>query len=535
MTDILLKPIYKIYTYLKYKPNKEFKNLFLDLRNTVEENTEKEDIKHKKILFCPFNPHQINIYRESLFGYACKVRGAEVKMISFNLFLDALDFISPKIKKDLKVSYRITRKIFNFIGLPVIYIRDYYNKNKKYPATLKLTAEEIQEFYYKEILIGDLVTASTVRYFLSNGVDWENPEFLKIARKFLHTAMVLIDAYEAILIKENPDKIVTSHGIYVSWGTLFKVARKMNIPIDVYSGAYRKNTLRGYHNLANAPFPEGVWPEIKDLPLSEDEEKIVDDYFQTRSTQKEDNIALFSEDDKLPEYLKDFINRTKEEGKKLCCLFTNIAWDSFMYRNEANSFNTIVEWINKTIEIAGSRKDVNIVLKAHPAENFHKVPDKYRIKSFIPKDLPENIIFIDENARVKPFDLYPSLDFGLSYISTVALEMAILDIPVLTAGVGGQYSNKGFTIDPDNIDDFARKFDDLVTGKLVYKPDVVMAKRYLHFRLFKESHPLGIINLEGYNIDKIKIKTCKDLKPGNDKSLDIFCNGFLNDDEFVQY
>lgn len=533
--NVLLKPAAKLYTYYKYRPKKEIINLFSNLRNTADQYTTKEDIKHKKILFCPFNPHQINIYRESILGYACKIRGAEVKMISFNLHLDALDFISPKNKKDLKISYKITQKIFNFIGIPVIYISKYCKKTAKFPETNNLSAEAIQNYHYKDIYVGDLVTASTVRYYLSNGVDWENHAFLIKAQQFLKTAMILVDTYEAILQEEKPDKVVTSHGIYVSWGTLFKVARKMNIPIDVYSGAFRKNTLRAYHNLANAPFPEGAWPEIKDIPLTKEETKIVNDYFQTRSTQKEDNISLFNENDAIPDYLKDFINKSKKNGNKLFCLFTNIAWDSFMYRAEANSFNTMTDWIAYTIDLFRNKPDATLIVKAHPAENFHKVPEKYRVKSYIPKDLPDNIIFLDENARVKPFDLYPLIDLGLTYISTVALEMAILNIPVLTAGVGGQYSNKGFTIDPDNIDDYRKKIDEIISNKLKYKPNVETAKRYLHFRLFKESHPLNVINLDGYNIESFKFKSCEDLKPGNDKTLDILCNGFLNDDNFVKY
>ena len=206
-----------------------------------------------------------------------------------------------------------------------------------------------------------------------------------------------------------------------------------------------------------------------------------------------------------------------------------------MYRAEANSFNTMTDWIAYTIDLFRNKPDATLIVKAHPAENFHKVPEKYRVKSYIPKDLPDNIIFLDENARVKPFDLYPLIDLGLTYISTVALEMAILNIPVLTAGVGGQYSNKGFTIDPDNIDDYRKKIDEIISNKLKYKPNVETAKRYLHFRLFKESHPLNVINLDGYNIESFKFKSCEDLKPGNDKTLDILCNGFLNDDNFVKY
>ena len=83
----------------------------------------------------------------------------------------------------------------------------------------------------------------------------------------------------------------------------------------------------------------------------------------------------------------------------------------------------------------------------------------------------------------------------LIHISTVAIEMALKNIPVLTSGAEGHYSNKGFTLDPVSKADYFKKLNDLITGKLQYSPNIEDARRYMFFRFFREALPFDIIEL----------------------------------------
>ena len=148
---------------------------------------------------------------------------------------------------------------------------------------------------YKEILIGDLVVSSTVRTYLSNGPDWNNPNFIKTTKKVLESAQILTDLYDKLLDKIKPDKLVMSHGIYISWGILFRLARKKGIAVDVYGSSYRKDTLRFYHNTPNAPIPDGEWLNFKYKDLNSEQTNLVNSYIKSRETQKDDNISLFNE------------------------------------------------------------------------------------------------------------------------------------------------------------------------------------------------------------------------------------------------
>ena len=490
-------------------------------------------IKHKKILFVPFAPHQLNILRESVLAHACRLRGAEAKMVSYDLHNYAIDFISPKTKKDLRVIYRVTKKLHRITGIPAVYLSLFEKTGHPTPETNMLEPVDIENLEYKGIFLGDLVIASTVRYFLCNGPEWENPLFLQRARDFVRTAKVLIDCYESLLNREKPDKIVTSHGIYVSWGTLFRLARKHNIPIDVYGTSYRKNTLRFYHNTPNAPFPAAEWPDYKDVPLTDSQKRIIESYSNSRATQNEDNITLFDKESTLPEIVKQFIQNAKSENHKLFCLFSNISWDAFMFRKGETTFSTMTEWLTETIDHFSKQKNVSLIIKGHPAERYHQVPEKYRVKKFIPGNLPSNILFLDENANVKPFDLYPLIDVGIIYISTVSVEMALQGITVLTAGVGGHYSDKGFTIDPESKEQYFSYIGRIIDGTLNWNPNIEMAQKYMYYRFFREALEFRYLDIKKYQVKRINIDSGSDLLPGKNETLDLICNGILNDRSFL--
>lgn len=514
--------IYKIYTLLKFYSQISQYN-FIGFK---EINVSKTN-KHNSILFCPFAPHKINIFREAVFAYACKLRGAQPSFLTCDLNFKYVDFLNPQTKKDLSVTYWITKKMYKRIGLP-LHNLSRYSSSEDLSFIEKVKVEEIENYTYKGIYIGDLVVASTIRYFYCNGPEYDNPEFAKALRGFFKTAVILIDTYEELLDKVKPDKLVMSHGIYVAWGTLFRLAQTKNIPVDCYGASYRKNTLRFYHNAPNAPFPLADWPEFKEKPLSNTELETVNKYFASRATQAEDSVKLFQDSDTLPENVNQFLKMAKDKNHKIFCLFTNISWDAYMFNN-GGAFESMHQWLEQTIEFFRNKEGVSLIIKGHPAEEYWKVPDKYRVKHFIPKDLPDTFLFIDELTKVKPFDLYDFIDYGLIYISTVCLEMAMLEIPVITAGVGGHYEGKGFTIDPTSKEDYFSKIDNGIQGNLTYNFDKEQAQRYLYFRFYREAIHFDVV-LPSTDVKKSIEPDI--LEEGKNQSIDIVCNGILNDAKF---
>ena len=486
--------------------------------------------KFNSILFCPLNGAAINTFRETIMALSCKIRGAKVAMLYLDSKIPISEFYSSKITEKInQIKVKNNIHFLKKLGINSLQTSNYKNEKEE---KLNLNLNNIQNLKHKGILIGDLVVASTVRTFLSHGPEWENPKFVKTIMKVLESAQILVSKYNKILDDLKPDKIVMSHGIYVSWGILFRLARQKGIPVDVYGSSYRKNTLRFYHNTPNAPIPIGEWDQFKSIKLNDIQNKKLNSYISSRETQKDDNISLFSKKNNIPNHILEFLQEYKE--KKIFCLFTNIAWDAFAF-SEEGKFSSMNEWIKETINYFNNRNDAALIIKAHPAEIYHNTPIEYRVRTFINTlELRENILVINENDDVKPFWLYQKINIGLIHISTVGIEMALQNIPVLTSGAKGHYSNKGFTIDPESKKDYFNKLTELITEKLTFIPDINIARRYMYFRFFREAINFDIMSTnDASTINKIKIDSIEDIKDGKNKSLDLICKGILNDSKFI--
>lgn len=514
---------------LKKLKNRKASRQLLKLKKNASKSADTHTFNN--ILFCPLNGTTINTVREGIIALSCQTRGAKASMLYLDSDLPISEFYNNTVTKliyNTKVKRNI--KLAKRLGFTTLQTSSFQEKNKT--DNIQLEPSTIEHLKYKGILIGDLVVASTVRSFLSNGPDWNNPQFIATTRKAIKSAQLLVDQYTQLLNQSNYNKLVMSHGIYLSWGILFRIARSKGIAVDVYGSSYRKNTLRFYHNTPNAPIPEGEWDSFKSTALSKAEMKALDQYISGRATQKDDNISLFDDKDNIPTHITSFISQQKE--KKLFCLFTNIAWDAFAFAN-AKKFSSMNDWIKETILFFNQRSDAALIIKAHPAEIYHKTPEEYRVRSYVNTlNLQDNILLITENESVKPFWLYEKIDFGLIHISTVGIEMALKNIPVLTSGANGHYSNKGFTIDPVDKEDYFQKLSDLIEDNLKFEPDLETAKRYMFYRFFREAIDFNVIATDNTStINKLNIDSLKDLEAGKNAKLDIICNGILDNKKFI--
>lgn len=486
------------------------------------------------ILFCPFNSSILNMGRESLIASSCQNYGASVQFLQFDIYARKNEFQPNRSKLSLSIYYSIGRLFYRINKFKTVRYKQYQDNaefERMAEIVSKLPVEDIESFEFKGIKIGELAITGAIRTFLSPYPIWDEPRFEIEVRLLLKEACRIAICSELILERNNFDKIVMSHGIYLSWGILFKLARDRGIDVDVYNSSYRRNTLRVYKNAPNAPFPEAEWPTYKELALTSSENKLLDSYISSREDQRDDNVQLFGETKENSE-VDAFISKAKSKNAKIACLFTNISWDAYSFASGA-LFTSMNSWLEETIEYISKNysKEIFLIIKAHPAEKYHKVPDEFRIKHSVPNHLPENILFITEEMEVKPFVLYENIDFGVIHISTVSIEMALKNIPVLTSGAGGHYSKKNFTYDPTTKEEYFRTLDELIKGECAFVPDIEMARRYMYYRFFTEAIPFGYMNIQNgiINVDPEKFES----DPNNYSGLKAITEGVLFNEPFV--
>jgi hypothetical protein len=78
-------------------------------------------------------------------------------------------------------------------------------------------------------------------------------------------------------------------------------------------------------------------------------------------------------------------------------------------------------------------------------------------------DLPAHIHLVEADSPINTYDLIEVADIGLVYTTTVGMEMAMSGVPVIVAGQT-HYRGKGFTLDPDNWDNYLQMLNQTLSN-----------------------------------------------------------------------
>ena len=80
------------------------------------------------------------------------------------------------------------------------------------------------------------------------------------------------------------------------------------------------------------------------------------------------------------------------------------------------------------------------------------------MKDYFEGKVPENIHLIEANDTTNTYSLINIAAFGLTYTTTVGMELAMSGVPVVVVGET-HYRNKGFTMNPTCWDDYNAMLD----------------------------------------------------------------------------
>jgi len=463
----------------------------------------------KRIVFNLVRPYAYPIlFFESVLAMKLSELGAQVNVLvddGILLHHDTLgyDDIDISVKMKIKVSVFFLEKL------------SLYKKYSEFVAKNDLDdVSEIASFMiaknnylYKNIDLKPYIDASVIRFFRSAvGIVQEEPEYNKILKVCTQNAIISTLVASKVENLLNPDIIVTSHGIYSTWGPFYDYFKQKRKRVITYGfSCYRNNGIIFSKNgLVANRCDDGFFNAYKnkiDINLAEKEIK---DFFDKRFKGKSADLTLFGSSNED----RNLIEKIKKIGrnKKIFALFPNVLWDNSLIGADT-IFDSQVEWIIETIKFFKKQKDKLLIIRAHPAEaSWMKV--RVGVKDIIEREFGRsiqnigNLIFIPSSYPLKSYLLFPLLTAGIVYNGTIGLEMMYKRIPVLIAGKA-PYSGKGFTIDFTNEEEYFRAFDK-VEGILKYqeKNREVLIKFLFYYFVLNEI-PLSFYNEHKWCTPKI--------------------------------
>jgi len=375
--------------------------------------------------------------------------------------------------------------------------------------------------------LGELVDIPT-RWFLLSASRDSDPLGPLTTRRFLRSARATAEAMRSTLDRTRPDKLVLLNGLFFFESIARHMASERGIDVVTYERGFRPETLVFRRGLPASRYDIGpYWQRWKGEPLTAEQRAELDAYLFDR---RQKGHPIF-------DFWKDAVRADLggDEHRRTVCLFTNVTWDSAVLGREG-AFGSIQQWLDAAIDQMKGHPEDRLIVRVHPAEaKMNGKVTRESLGTYLRDawaSLPSNVTVIAAEDLTSSYDLMEAADVGLVLTSTVGLEMALLDKPVVVAGET-HYRGKGFTTDVDSPGEFGRALEAALADPAALDRDAETARRYAYTFFFRASIPFPFVSEPVPGLATLGVKDPAALAEGADPWLDVICDGILNGGDFL--
>lgn len=396
-----------------------------------------------------------------------------------------------------------------------------------------VSADDIGGYRVEGLAVGEHALAGTLRFFARATLDTE-PYAEAVLRRYFQAALLTVAATRRLLRTRGYRVVVLHHGIYVPQGLIGEVCRQEGVRVVTWNPAYRKHRFvfshddTYHHTLMNEP-PE-TW---EDLPWTDQMERELLTYLKSRWHGAEDWIWFHER----PEV--DVAAISQELGldfsKPTIGMLTNVMWDAQLHY-PANAFSNMLDWTLQTIRYFATRPELQLLIRAHPAELHGTLPSRQPIVEEIRRAfpvLPPNVFVVPPESQISTYSAMSACDSVIIYGTKTGVELTSVGIPVIVAGEAW-IRNKGITLDATSPAQYFSLLDRLPLGQRLDDATVARARKYAYHFFFRRMIPLQFMQpRSGWPPFAVGIHSLKELLPGAAPGLDLICAGILRGTPFI--
>lgn len=328
--------------------------------------------------------------------------------------------------------------------------------------------ENLESVYYSELLkcsevkppvefqeIINRHARGSCRRFSSDRNFWQSDESRSYQRKSQNNGEVAACLATSVLRKYNVENLITSHGIYSTWGVFFDILKQHGVKSRIYSELpYRKQGIL----ISDVPAQLVSFDEtfssyletnlIEKNPVRLNRAKKI---LAARTSYKGDDSEYY-----YGEVFEQFNFTKSNENSTVFGMFPNIVWDGDI--DEWNHiFDSVLDWVIQTIYLfQGSPNE--LVIRCHPSEAT-LVRWAVRLEELINELVPEigqmpNVHIISSSLSIDTFKfIEDNIDVGLVYDGIIAAEMVSLGIPVISCA-NSRYKNAEFCLEVKSLAEY---------------------------------------------------------------------------------
>jgi len=494
------------------------------------------------ILILPFRVSPISNLFEGIIGYSFRLRGYNPVALLCGKILNYCDNVSIADSKFISCSLCLSEQA-RFASCFAIK-SDYFsnlisNKRKSQLKQIAYSVDlaDIQNYTFSNVPIGKHVFSAVQRYTLSCEPSLHENEIL--FREFLLSSLITLEVTRNAIKKYNPTLILLSHGVYSTWGTAMEVALRDGVRCVTWGRGYIGGNIILAHD---ASYLEADRIERNNFwrmrELTKPQVDIVLKYLQLKQAfdADVDQVCYYKRVEQLNknEVLKSL---RLEPKRKRIGMYPNIPWDGQTYSN-SEAFPRFLDWVRSTIEWFKENPQVDLIIRAHPAEKRLKTDKTLEtFESILRKSyprLPENVRFIGpERDEISSYLVSSVCEAAIMYGSTLGIEFAVSGHPVINAGKW-YWSDKGILFDVQSPEHYRSLLEEASVGNLKMSDSMKQnAIKFAYYWFFNRHVPETVIHLKGIEFSGYKISASSELAPGGNEIIDWLVDCCINCKPFI--
>ncbi|MFO8036886.1 MAG: hypothetical protein R6U57_09710 [Anaerolineales bacterium] len=379
--------------------------------------------------------------------------------------------------------------------------------------------------------LGRLVLPS-LRWILRRHHLEDNQVTHYLFREFILSAHNVAEKFYDFLEDVDPEVVVVFNGLQYPEAAVRTVAEQKGVRVithEVNLQPFSAFFTEGQATIYPLNIPE-------DFQLTKQQNQRLDRYLQKRfqGDFTMAGIKFWSSMTRLPDNFLNFAGQFED----LVPVFTNVIFDTSQVH--ANTiFPHMFAWLDAVLDIAKGHPHILFVIRAHPDEMRKGKESQESVAAWAEDhqvDAMPNVLFVPSQETISSYELIHRSKFTMVYNSSIGLEAALLDVPVLCAGKA-RYTQYPTVFYPSNREEYEALLLSFLKDEDIKVPQeyVENARRFLYYQLYKASLPFGEFLRDHPTPGYVQLRkfSWKSLHPHNSDVMDVVVNGILHGEEFV--
>ncbi len=401
--------------------------------------------------------------------------------------------------------------------------------NFEYLATPSPTARDSQSKSSNSSLpLGRLVLPS-VRWALRRHNLPDDGKTRYLMREYILSANNIAREFTAFINDQQPFAALIFNGIMYPEATARWVAQNHGIRVITHEVGFQP--FSGFFTDGDATaYPIHI-PDKFELTPEQNEhlDVYLEQRFQGKFTMA--GIRFWPEMRGLDE---DFQHKAAQ-FQQIVPVFTNVVYDtSQVHANHL--FPHMFVWLDLVLDLIRLHPETLFIIRAHPDEmrpgtrkqSRESVRD-WGIRNGI--DDLSNVIYIDSQEYISSYELIQRAKFVMVYNSSIGMEAALMDVPVLCGGKA-RYTQYPTVFFPESPQEFQKTAESFLTAeKIEASPEFQHnARRFLYYQLYRASLPFNQYLQTGSRLGFVHLKpfSWSELLPENSTTMQVIKEGIIN-------